>query len=453
MEIVADLHLHSKYSRAVSARMELPTIASWARIKGISLVGTGDWTYPLWLNELKSQLEEVEEGLFRLKKEMWGLGGEVDSEKLGEVRFLLVTEISSIYTQGGKQRRIHNLVLAPSFAVVEKINQALLAKGCNLSSDGRPIIGLSAKQLCDLVFGISEDCLVIPAHIWTPWFSLFGANSGFDSLGECFGEFSERIYAIETGLSSDPAMNWRIGELDQRAIVSFSDSHSPENLGREATVFEIEDPKDTKILRYKDIQKAIMQESEDCRIAYTIEFFPQEGKYHYTGHRNCGVCQSPEETAKKGAICPVCGKKLTIGVMQRVEDLAVRGKEEVRSEKCEVSREVQGVRWENRSPYVVLVPLREIIAESLGIGTGAKGVEDEYFKLVNQFGSEFAVLLNAKVAKIAEVSGKRIAEGIQKVRDRDLYIKPGFDGVFGKVRIWGDREEEEERESEQIALF
>jgi uncharacterized protein (TIGR00375 family) len=433
--------------------MEVPMIARWAAIKGIALVGTGDWTHPLWLGQLKGYLEEVEEGVFGLKKEMWEvgsgeLGDEIRSEKLEKVRFLLVTEISSIYTQGGKQRRIHNLVFAPSFSVVEGINNELLERGCNLNSDGRPIIGLSARNLAELVFSVSEDCLLIPAHAWTPWFSLFGANSGFDSLKECFGEFSERIYAIESGLSSDPAMNWRIEELDNKAIMSFSDAHSPKNLGREATVFQLK----AQNISYQDVAGAIRDNADsNLEIAYTIEFFPEEGKYHYTGHRNCEVCHSPEETAKLGAICPICGKKMTVGVMHRVQQLAER---EV---KTQTSKLKSGLRMiydeeKKRTPYIMLVPLLEIIAESLGLGKGTKGVENEYFKLISFFGSEFNVLLNAEVAEIARISGERIAGGIKKVRDGDLYIKPGFDGVFGKVKIW-EEEKEEDKEKEQLVLF
>jgi len=441
--------------------MELASIARWAAIKGISLVGTGDWTHPLWFNELKSQLEEMGEGVFKLARSAWRIANSrapnhkaspQDERAISNAQFLLTTEISSIYIQGGRQRRIHNLVFAPSFGVVEKINNALQEAGCNLSSDGRPVVGLSSRQLGELVFSISEDCLIIPAHAWTPWFSLFGANSGFDSLKECFGKFSDKIYAIETGLSSSPEMNWRIKELDNRAIVSFSDAHSPQNLGREATVFA---PSENGIsnFSYEDIRTAIKSDKGRLKIAYTIEFFPQEGKYHYTGHRNCGVCQSPEETAKLGLICPVCGRKLTVGVMHRVQQLASRTKEEVGGERCEVSREVRGVKWGNRVPYVMLVPLMEIIGESLGLGKGTKGVEEEYFKLINQFGSEFNVLLNAEIAKIAEVAGERIAEGIKKVREGDLYIKPGFDGVFGEVRIWFSSAKATEDEEKQLALF
>lgn len=401
MELIADLHLHSKYSRAVSSRMTVPQIAEWGRKKGIGLLATADWTHPLWLKELRASLEEAGEGVYRCQ----GTTGPY---------FLLATEISSIYSQDGKLRKIHNLVFAPSFETVEKINAELLRKGCHLMADGRPIIGLSARDLVELVLGIDEDCLVIPAHIFTPWFSLFGSRSGFDSLEECYQDMSKYIYAIETGLSSSPDMNWRIEELDKRSIVSFGDAHSPEKLGREATVFEV---KDTKILRYLDIKKAIQEQ----KIASTIEFYPQEGKYHYTGHRNCQVRQSPEETKKLGATCPVCGKRLTVGVMQRVEDLAARPAD---------------YQPENRPPYKMLVPLMEIVAESFQIGVSSQTVNVEYNKLIKNFGSEFAVLLKTKIAEIAKIAGERVAEGIRRAREGNLVIEPGYDGVFGKVRIW-----------------
>ena len=457
MQIIADLHLHSKYARAVSPQMELPVLAKWAAVKGIDLVGTGDWTHPLWINELKSQLEEAGEGVFRLKKEFvdQSTSVPVKETKDAEVRFLLTTEISSIYTQGGKGRRVHNLVFAPSFEVIEEINQDLSTRGCNLSSDGRPIIGLSSKEVAELVFDASEDCLLIPAHIWTPWFSLFGSKSGFDSLEECFGEFSDRIYGVETGLSSDPAMNWRIKELDSRAILSFSDAHSPRNLGREATVFEIEDPEK---LTYQEIKTAVIQSEMGKvskslpRIAYTIEFFPEEGKYHYTGHRKCDVCHSPEETARLGTNCPVCGQKLTVGVVHQVKSLADR---EV---KTQVAKSRTGVNLvydqeKKRVPYAMLVPLLEVIAESLRVNKRTKKAEREYFKLVNQLGPEFVILLKTPIEEIGKVSGERIAQAIQKVRDGDLYIKPGFDGVFGAVKIWEELETGTKGKKEQLAIF
>jgi len=416
MEIIADLHFHSKYSRAVSQQMVIPEIAKWAKRKGIDLVATADWTHPLWLRELRENLEEAGEGIYRYKNEP------------RDIYFLLSTEISSIYTQNNQPHRIHNLILTPSFSVVEEINNKLRSRGVNLLSDGRPITGLSSIELCELVFSVSKDCLVIPAHVWTPWYSLYGSRSGFDSIRDCFGEFSDKIYAIETGLSSDPAMNWRIQELDKRSIISFSDAHSPQKLGREATAFEV---KDIKKLRYEDIKKTIQEQ----KVAYTIEFYPEEGKYHYTGHRNCGVKHAPKDTKKLGTTCPVCGRRLTVGVMHRVEELANRP---------------AGYRPKNRPPYKMMVPLVEILAESLGSGVSSQIVETEYNRLVTEFASEFNVLLKVKMEEIARVAGEKVAEGIGRVRGGKILVDPGYDGVFGTVKIWGEKEEEPEK---QMSLF
>lgn len=397
--------------------MVIPEIARWAAKKGIGLVGAPDWTHPLWLRELKENLIEVGQGIYVAKTDLKG------------PKFVLSTEISSIYTQGGKSHRIHNLVLAPSFAVVDKINDRLRQRGVNLFADGRPTAGLSSIELCELVFSVSTDCLVIPAHAWTPWYSLYGSRSGFNSIKECFGEFADQIKAVETGLSSDPAMNWRIGELDSRTIVSFSDAHSPAKLGREATVFEIPD---TKILRYKDIKRAI----ENQEIAYTIEFYPEEGKYHYTGHRKCNIVQNPEQTKKLGETCPVCGRALTVGVMHRVEELATRTAEEVKIKEKIIGNGVRGIIWNNRPPYIRLVPLMEILAESLNTGFSSQKVINEYNKLTDNLGPEMAVLIDASLDKIAKISGEKVTQGIKKVRLGDIVIDPGYDGVFGTVKIW-----------------
>ena len=428
MQVVADLHLHSKYSRAVSPQMVIPEIAKWAKKKGIDLVGTADWTHPLWLRELKENLVETGEGIFAAKNDLQG------------PKFLLATEISNIYSQGGKGRRIHNLVLASSFATVEKINAALRSRGANLLSDGRPIIGLSARDLAELVFGVDKDCLIVPAHVWTPWFSLYGSKSGFDSIKECFGEFASNIYAVETGLSSSPGMNWRIEELDNRSIVSFSDAHSAAKLGRETTIFEIQempalrDSSGIKKLSYEDIKEAIKEQ----KIASTIEFYPEEGKYHYTGHRNCQVRHSPGDSKKLGTTCPVCGRPLTVGVMHRVEELAARPAD---------------FSPENRPPYQMLVPLMEILAEALGSGVSSQKVINEYNYLTNNFGSEFKVLLKTPVGEIAKISGERAAEGIKKVRVGDIVVEPGYDGVFGRVKIWPSSAKASKGKGNQMSLF
>jgi len=432
MEIIADLHLHSKYSRAVSQKMVIPQISLWASKKGIGLVGTADFTHPLWFRELKTNLKEVGEGIYQVKN---SLGRKINP------LFLLTTEISSIYTQDGRSHRIHNLIFAPNLSIVESINNKLRLRGVNLMSDGRPITGLSTPQLCEIVFSVSKDCLIIPAHIWTPWYSLYGSNSGFDSIKECFGEFTDRIYAIETGLSSDPAMNWRIPELDKRNILSFSDAHSPQKLGREATVFKIED---IKKLSYEDIKEAIINN----KIAYTIEFYPEEGKYHWTGHRSCQIKQSPKQTAKLGTICPVCGRKLTIGVMQRVEELAGCSAKEVIGERNHLIKSKS-----NRPPYVMIVPLLEIIAEVMESTVSSQAVINRYEQMIEKFGSDFEVLLKTPIEFIGQTFGEKTAEAIKRVREGQIFVDPGYDGVFGTVKIWSDSEEGGEEKKEQMSLF
>ncbi|MEK7111698.1 MAG: endonuclease Q family protein [Patescibacteria group bacterium] len=434
MKVIADLQLHSRFSRAVSPQMVVPVISEWAAKKGIGLIATGDWTHPLWFRELEANLEEAGEGVYKAN-------GAPESSPL----FLLSTEISSIYSQAGKVRKIHTLIFAPNFEVVGKINKELTVRGANLLSDGRPIVGLSAKAVAEIALGVDSKCLIIPAHAWTPHFSLFGSISGFDSIAECFQELSPEIYAIETGLSSDPAMNWRIEELTNRRIVSFSDAHSPPKLGREATVFEVSE------VSFPAIRRAITGEGPD-KIAYTIEFYPEEGKYHYTGHRNCNVVYSPNETRKLGTACPVCGRPLTVGVMSRVEALA--------SQDVETKSEMDGfdVRWikdseEKKPPYVMLVPLLEILSEALGVGVGTQTVLSAYEQLATSLGSEFKVLLETNLADIERVAGPKVAEGISKVRSGDISIEPGYDGVFGKVKIWKEEEVKEGVPAKQETLF
>jgi len=406
-KFVADLHLHSSYSRATSPSLSFDTLSEWAKLKGIQLLASADFTHPVWWRETREKLKESKNAGFY---------------KYGDVNFVLGTEISCIYSQGGRGRRIHCLLFFPDKANIEEFNQKLGQLG-NLSADGRPILGISARQLLSIALSVNEKAIFIPAHAWTPWFSLYGSNSGFDSLEECFGDLSKYIYAIETGLSSDPAMNWRIKELDGRSIVSFSDAHSCPKMGREATIFETE-------FSYEGLLPAL--KSADGlpalpKIAFTVEFFPEEGKYHFTGHRNCNVRHSPDQTAKLGIICPQCKKKLTIGVMHRVEELADKNRRE-------------GFDPKNRPPFKRLVPLLEIIAESLGAPVKSNKVAEEYKKLVDHFGSEMAVLLKAQAPDLEKaVSIQRIVEGIKKVREGDIVVEPGFDGVYGVVKIWPTR--------------
>ena len=460
MKVIADLQIHSKYARAVSKEMVIPKIWEWAKVKGIGLMATGDWTHPLWLREIKNDLEEMGNGLLKLK----GKSGKFKVEEKDPL-FLLETEVSCIYSQGGRLRRIHTLIWSPSIDTCEKINKKLTSMGANLMSDGRPIMGLTSRQIADVVLTINPKCLIIPAHVWTPWFSLYGSESGFDSVDEAFGDYARYIYAIETGLSSSPSMNWRIKELDSRSIVSFSDAHSGPKLGREATVFNVEE------LGFAAIRQAIMEPSHrkltnaytsanetKNRIAYTLEFYPEEGKYHYTGHRNCDVKQTPEETRKKGTICPVCGRKLTVGVMHRVDQLAGRSEEELKLGINKIDEIRANVHYSqtfaNRPPFMMLVPLAEILAEAIGGLPSSRNVQNEYSKLINYFTSEFAILLSIEKADIAKISGERVAGAIDRVRKGEIYVDPGYDGVFGVVKIWQQgKSEDKTQKREQMNLF
>jgi uncharacterized protein (TIGR00375 family) len=393
--------------------MDLEHLDKWAKIKGISILGTGDFTHPGWLSELKEKLELTENGFFKLKNSDTG------------VRFILTGEISCIYSKAGRTRKIHLVIFAPSFEVVDKINTQLSWIG-NLKSDGRPILGLDAKELLKIVLDTSEKCLVVPAHIWTPHFSIFGANSGFDSVEECFEELSSNIYALETGLSSDPEMNWRLKALDKYTLISNSDAHNPKNLGREANVFEGDE------LSYRSIIEAIKlgskaYSSEAVRLIYTIEFFPQEGKYHFDGHRSCGVRLSPSQTKKANYLCPKCKKPLTIGVMHRVEKLADRP---------------EGFKPQGAIPQKHLIPLAEIIASALGQQKNTKAVDEEYQNLVQRIGSEFEILLEIPLSKLQSSLHPKIFEGIKRVREEKIKVLPGYDGEYGKVQIFKKGEEE-----------
>ena len=432
MEFVADLHLHSKYSRAVSRDMNLQNMALWGDKKGLDILSATDWTHPLWFRELRQELIEDTKGLFKLK-----------NQKDSKTRFLLSVEVSSIYTQNGKVHRIHNLIFSESFETCEKISAELVKRGCNLNSDGRPIIGLSSIALIELVLSIDENAMIIPCHAWTPWFSLYGSNSGFDSIDECFGEYADKIYAVETGLSSDPYMNWQIKELANRSILSSSDAHSMAKMGREATVF-----KSTKDrLSFRDITDAIKQKGDETKISYTIEFYPEEGKYHFTGHRNCNFVQDPKQTKQDGNICPVCKRPLTVGVMHRVEEL---------SQSPQFSEEVSkinpnGVKWiidptKKHPPFVKLVPLNEIVAESLHSTVASQKVKDMFNDLCLRFGSELNVLLKTPIKDIEAQVGQRVAEGVEKVKKGNIVILPGFDGQYGIVKIWDDKKTSEKQE-------
>jgi uncharacterized protein (TIGR00375 family) len=377
--------------------MDVENMARWCKIKGISIVGTGDFTHPVWLRELKAKLKPTDRGLYTH----------------AGVHFMLTVEVSNVYPQGGRLRKIHNILFCPSFEVAERIN-AVLGRFGSLMADGRPTLTLPSDKMVEYLMEISPDCMVVPAHAWTPWFSLFGSNSGFDSVGECFGAQTRHIAAVETGLSSDPPMNWRLKQLDPMMLVSNSDAHSPAKLGREANVFEAE-PDYIELMR-------ILREKDTKKFLYTVEFFPEEGKYHYDGHRNCNTRMTPQEAKAAGNLCPVCKRPVTIGVMHRVEDLADRS---------------EGYAPAGRVPYRNLIPLEEIIAEAMGAQVGTSGVREEYFKLCAKLGSEFAVLLDVPLTEIAKHTTARITDGIRRVRDGQVNIAPGYDGTYGEIHIFG----------------
>ena len=412
MEFIADFHIHSKYSRATSRNMDIRHIAEWAKLKGITLMGTGDFTHHLWLEELKHSLEDLGNGLF----------------KYNDVYFVLTTEVSSIYSKRGKTYRIHNMVFSPSFKTTDKINEKLSRLG-NLASDGRPILGLDAAELARIIFDIDENCMIVPGHIWTPWFSLFGSMSGFDKIEHCFEEQTPKIFALETGLSSDPGMNWRLSALDKFSLISNSDSHSPQKIGREANVFDCE-------LDYKTIRE-VLKTKDKKRFLCTIEFFPEEGKYHFDGHRLCKIRLSPKETKQINGRCPKCGKPVTVGVMNRVEQLADRP---------------EGYLPSGAIPFKNLIPLDEIIAETKGVGKSSQAVEREYRQVVAKFGTEFEILLRASKEYLLRGLPSRVAEGVLRVRERKVNIKAGFDGEYGIISIFGEGESSEKSE-QQLSLF
>jgi uncharacterized protein (TIGR00375 family) len=458
MQLVADLHLHSKYSRAVSPQMMLPMMTQYAIQKGLDLLTVSDWTHPLWLKEISGQLEETGEGVYKLKFPISNVKYPISNERI-EPRFIFSTEISSIYKQGDKLRRIHNLVFVPSLEVAEKVNKELIKRGCNLNADGRPIIGLSAKALLSMLLEIDEGCMIIPAHIWTPHFGVYGSASGFESLGEAFGDLAKYIYGIETGLSSDPEMNWQIEELKTRSILSFSDAHSLAKMGREATVFVAKDgpPAGGSNVQfsYDDLRLIFMRKHQNWKIDYTIEFYPEEGKYHFSGHRNCKVVFGPEEIRKQGNACPSCGKRLTEGVLYRLQQLS----DPKLLDRVQKKHNDMGLLWFTdkariHPPYVKLVPLNEIIAEAFHSTVQSQKTKDMFINLCQKVGSEMEILLKTPIEEIARFGNERIAQGIEKVRNGDIVIDPGYDGEYGKVTIWpaGGGEILSSYKSPQLAL-
>ncbi|MEK6852814.1 MAG: endonuclease Q family protein [Nanoarchaeota archaeon] len=395
MDIIADLQIHSRFSRATSQNITIQNIIKYAKIKGINLIGTGDFTHPEWLKEIKQHFEE---------------GDGILNSSESEIKFLFTGEVSNIYEQDRRVRKVHNLLFAPSVEIVEQINEHLSKRG-NLESDGRPIFSnYTCPELVEDLKSISNEIEIIRAHAWTPYFSIFGSESGFDSVKECFQEQTKHVYAIETGLSSDPAMNWRLSQLDKYTLVSNSDAHSlwPWRLGREATLFHM------KELDYRGIIKAIRNKE----IKGTIEVKPDYGKYHLDGHRDCNVCLLPEETRKINKICPKCGDKVTVGVLHRVEELADRPSTYIQKD----------------APlFITLIPLSELISASLGKAIYTKAVWNEYNKLIQEFGNEYNILLKADREKIIKIVNEKLADAIIQNREGKIKIKPGYDGKYGEV--------------------
>ena len=422
MRYIADFHLHSSFSRATSSKITLESMNHWAKVKGINILSVADFTHPVWYKTLKKKLEETAPGLYQLKNFSTATSKSTEKTK---PYFILTTELSCIYSQKDKTRRLHLLVFAPNLLAVEKINQKL-GQRFNLSSDGRPILGISAKELLKIILDISPDCFVVPCHAWTPWYAVFGSKSGFDSIEECFEEQSKNIFALETGLSSDVLMNRLLSSLDKYTLISNSDAHSEKNFGREANVFNLTE------LSYKNIINTIKTKRG---FDYTIEFYPEEGKYHWDGHRDCNVFLPPEEAEKTKNICPKCGKPLTIGVLHRVKELADRK---------EPFLPPSGPGFKN------LIPLAEIISQVLKVGKQSKKVENVYFDLIKKGGSEFNILLDLTKKELEKID-KKISEAIILVREGEVIKNPGYDGVYGEIKI--KFLEEDNKNKNQKTLF
>lgn len=430
MELIVDLHIHSHYSRATSKQCNFEQLYYWGKLKGINIIGTGDFTHPEWFAEMRDRLEPAEAGLFRLKAEF---ADEIDRRLPASVRgnllrFVPTAEISTIYSKGGKVRKLHQLLIVPSFEEVSAINARLERIG-NLKADGRPILGLDSKELLRILLETAPEGMFIPAHIWTPWFGMFGSKSGFDSVVEAYEELTLHIRAIETGLSSDPDMNWRVRDLDGLAITSNSDAHSPQKLGREATVLNCD-------LSYNDLAGAI--KTNDARLVGTIEFFPEEGMYHYDGHRACGVRFSPAETKAHGGTCPKCGKPLVVGVEYRVDELAQRP---------------LGYQPPNAKQVEHIVPLPEIVAELKGVkSVASKAVEAECERLYHALGDEFSILRKLSTDQIKAAGFDLLALAIKRMRTKDVVLEPGYDGVYGTIKVFKSNDDRQAT-LDQLALL
>lgn len=409
MQKIIDLHIHSKYSRACSKDLELPNIARACEIRGIDIVTTGDFTHPAWFVHIKENLAEDCDGMYKLKN------GE------SKTKFVIGTEIASIKKHKDKTRRLHLNIFAPSIEAAEKFNKVLADRGFNLKSDGRPILGMTAKDILALMLETDERMVMVPAHAWTPWFGVFGSKGGYDSLEDCFEDLTPHIFAIETGLSSDPLMNWRLSKLDKITLISNSDAHSLGKLGREANVLDFPGK-----ISYLEMMR-IIREKNKKEFLYTIEFYPEEGKYHVDGHKDCKFFCEPAETKKIKGLCPKCKRPLVIGVLNRVEELADRTETQ--------AKKISAI------PYKSMVPLAEILADVYEVGVNTKTVKAEYDNLIAKLGTEFNILLHAELEKIKQASNANIAYAIERVRSGKISIRPGYDGEFGRVKVFEDNED------------
>ena len=422
MRKIIDFHIHSKYSRATSKAFDLEEMAKWSAIKGVDIISVADFTHPAWFEILEKNLEEINNsGLYKIKNNK------------SQIKFLISTEVSCIYRQNDKTRRVHLCILMPSLESAGKFNKLLKNAGAKLASDGRPILGMSAKQVLKFMLEADKKAMMIPAHVWTPWFAVFGSKSGFDSLEECFEELTLHIYAIETGLSSDPIMNWCLSELDNLTIVSNSDAHSGPHIGREANVMDLGEE------TYSEIYNIIKTKNK-TKFLYTIEFYPEEGMYHWDGHRDCKFSCHPDDTKNQHqGLCPECKKPLTIGVMSQVNKLS-----DIKEDKINKSQHV---------PYKSIVPLPNIIANYFGMGRTSKRVQSLYLDIINKAGNEFKILLDLSEEELNKIMPEDLSQGIIKMRNNDIHIEPGFDGQYGKVLVYSESEQAAAKNNKQTKLF
>lgn len=430
MRYITDFHLHTKYSRATSKHLDVKELTKWGHLKGLNILGSSDFTHPKWFADLSEMLESAAEGLYNLKKEHFHNSDLPASVTERPFYILLTSEVSCIYRKNNQTRRIHLIITFPSLENVAAFNKKLTAKGAKLAGDGRPILGMDAKEVLKMALGVCDRALVIPAHAWTPWFAIFGSKSGFNSIEECFDELSNHIFAVETGLSSDPPMNWRMADMQHRFVVSNSDAHSGPKMGREANVFEMEKPS------YTGIYNALKNRDNKTFIE-TLEFYPEEGKYHYDGHARCGISLHPDKTRKLKSLCPKCHLPLTIGVLSQIEKMAAYPAGHVPP---------------NAPRHRYVVPLPEILSEVAGKGWQTQTVQKTYMDMIKNGGDEFTILLDTPIKEIRSFAGEQIAVAIDKMRRGDIRIEPGYDGVYGTVKIFKPGELEKLQPKQQSLL-